>query len=85
MATYRQIGADLRNSGIATEVYLNKGDKLSKQLSYAAKQGFEFVVIGDMNHEIADGQITIRCMANSTQETISIVDVVKYLQSKLRQ
>ena len=56
----------LRDSGIATALYLGNDDNLRGQLAWAVKGGFPFVVIMGAN-ELAKGVVQLKDMSARTQ------------------
>ena len=67
MNDYLSLGAALREAGIATEVYFDKG-RLGDQLKYANRKGFKIAVIAGES-EFAAGQVKIKNLI-SGNETI---------------
>lgn len=64
----------LRSKGLEVSTWLEKNTKIEKQLKYADKKGFEFVVIigeNEMNKET----VTIKYMKEKTQKEIKISDL----------
>ena len=82
ISQYQEIGALLRGSRIKTEVYLNKTVKLSKQLEYANKKGYKYVIIAN-KYEFDENKVNVRDMSSSEQELINISDLVSYFKEKL--
>ena len=71
-STYRhslQLATQLRQKGIATEIYLET-DKLDKQLKSADRQGIPLVVILGPE-EIAQQTVTLKNLASGQQEKIA--------------
>ncbi len=65
-----KIIAKLREKGISAELYPESA-KLKKQFTYAEKKGIpNLVFFGEQ--EISDGNITVKNLENSEQETVSI-------------
>ncbi|MCW1969748.1 MAG: histidine--tRNA ligase [Anaerolineae bacterium] len=67
MADYLKIAASLREAGIATEVYFDKG-RLGDQLKYANRKGFKIAIIAGEN-EFAAGQVKVKNLITG-QETL---------------
>lgn len=67
MADYLKIAATLREAGIATEVYFDKG-RLGDQLKYANRKGFKVAIIAGEN-EFTAGQVKIKNLITG-QETL---------------
>ncbi len=67
----------LRENNIATELYPNL-DPLEKQLKYADKNGFAYVVIQGPD-ELAKGLVQLKDMKNRTSETLTIEKVIEML------
>lgn len=82
ISKYQEIGSMLRNVKIKTDVYLNKNVKLQKQLEYANKKKYKFVIIAN-KYEFNENNVLIRNMENRTQEKVNINDIVEYLRNKI--
>jgi histidyl-tRNA synthetase len=54
-----RLASELRQAGIACEVYLNPGDRLGKQFGYADKLGIPYAVVLGPD-EIAQGTVTVK-------------------------
>ncbi|MFZ2664150.1 MAG: histidine--tRNA ligase [Patescibacteria group bacterium] len=63
-----QISKALRNKGLNVQTWLEKNTKIDKQLKYADKKECKYAVIIGEN-EIKDNLVTIKNLANSSQET----------------
>jgi len=74
---YQSIATRLRSSGIKTDVYLNKNVKLPKQLDYANKKKYKYVIIAN-KYEFDEGEVVVRNMETSEQEKMKIGDLVNY-------
>lgn len=61
----------LRNSGINTEIYLDPGAKLDKQIKYADSKKIPFVVILGPK-EIEDKSVTVKNLTTGEQKTTKI-------------
>lgn len=69
----------LRASNINTEIYLNPQEKnLDKQLRYANRKGIPYVVFVGHN-EIIKNKFTLKNMLSSTQEELSIDQLIQKL------
>ena len=67
----------IRESGVATEVYTETQDKLGKQLTYANKNNFNYVVIiGEQ--EVNEGMITIKEMESGKEVKIQMGQLENY-------
>ena len=64
-----QVTSLLRNSGIATEIYINENDKLDKQLKYAGRNNFTWAVVIGPN-EVLKGSVVLKDLKSKKQETI---------------
>jgi len=66
-----RLASELRQSGIACEVYLNPGDRLGKQFGYADKLGIPYAVVLGPD-EIAQGTVTVKNLraAENNQQTV---------------
>lgn len=82
ISQYQEIGALLRNARIKTDVYLNKTVKLPKQLDYANKKGYKYVIIAN-KYEFNENNVNVRNMSSSEQELIKISDLVEYFNTNL--
>ena len=79
---HMEIGSMLRGKGIKTDVYLNKSTNLPKQLDYANKKKYKYVIIAN-KYEFEENSVAIRNMNEATQETVLISDIVDYLKDKI--
>ena len=66
---YLRMAAELRECGIATEVYLEKKG-LGDQLKYASKKGFKVAVIAGES-EFANGQVKLKNLVTSTETVVT--------------
>ena len=82
ISKYQEIGSMLRNAKIKTDVYLNKSIKLPKQLDYANKKKYKYVIIAN-KYEFDDNSVIIRNMEDATQEKVLISDIVEYFTDKM--
>lgn len=69
----------LRQANIATE-FFTEDSLLSKQLKYAARQGFEFVVITGMR-EVGRGKVIVKNLATSVQNEVKSTDIATYINN----
>lgn len=59
LANALQLTAELRDSGIVSEVYPQAGDKLGKQIKYAVEQGYPYaIIVGEQ--EVAEGKYQLK-------------------------
>lgn len=65
------IGEQLRNRGIACEVYPYDETQLKKQFEYADKKGIPYVAIIGPD-EVREGKVTLKDLAKRTQESLTI-------------
>ena len=73
-----KVAKDLRQAGVATELYPDMADKLAKQFKYASKKDIPFVlVIGE--EEQAKGLVTVKNMQTGEQQTITLDQVIDKL------
>jgi histidyl-tRNA synthetase len=79
---YLKIGAELRERGIATEVFLEKG-RLGDQLRYASRKGFRFAVIAGED-EFAAGQVKFKNLETAIESVCDRSDVANSLASLLK-
>ena len=82
ISKYQEIGALLRGERIKTDVYLNKTVKLPKQLDYANKKGYRYVIIAN-KFEFDENRVIVRNMETSEQETVNICDLFEHFSGKL--
>ncbi len=75
-----KVAHDLRQNGIATEIYPDQ-TKLKKQLDYANKKMIPFVIVIGSD-EMKDGLLTIKNMEKGEQEKLSLNEIVKQLKEK---
>ncbi len=66
-----EIANTLRQKGVNVQLWLDKNTKLDKQLKYADRKNIKFVVIVGES-ELNNKGITIKNLANQTQETKSL-------------
>jgi histidyl-tRNA synthetase len=74
------ITSSLRAEGINTEVYLDAGVKLDKQLKYADKKGIPYVVIQGPE-EVTKNVMKLKNMATKEQEELTVTEVIAKLQT----
>jgi histidyl-tRNA synthetase len=79
---YQEIGSVLRGAGIKTDVYLNKSTNLPKQLDYANKKNYKYVIIAN-KYEFDENCVAIRNMETASQEKVPINDIVEYFKDKV--
>lgn len=72
-----RIASKLREAGIATELYPDSDGKIGKQLGYASDRGAEYVVILGPD-EVAKGEVVIKRLADSRQETVLAAEIGDY-------
>ncbi|MBS1643510.1 MAG: histidine--tRNA ligase [Bacteroidetes bacterium] len=73
-----QIVQQLRNAGIAAEIY-PEAAKMDKQMKYANKRSFPYIIIaGEL--ELQKGQISLKDMRSGQQEMLSINEAIKSLK-----
>lgn len=66
-----EVAGALRTGGINTEVWLEPGAKLQKQLKYASRKGIPLVLIAGPD-EAAARRVTIKDMAKGSQEVVAL-------------
>ena len=72
------IAAQLRAAGISTLIYPDAA-KMKKQMDYANRKGVPFVAfVGES--EIKDGTVTLKNMADGTQQTLTIGEITEKLK-----
>ena len=82
ISKYQEIGTVLRGAGIKTDVYLNKSTNLPKQLDYANKKNYKYVIIAN-KYEFDENCVAIRNMEKASQEKVPINDIVEYFKDKV--
>lgn len=75
-----EIANKLRAQNINTELWIDPETKLDKQLKYADQKKIPFVIIIGPD-EAKNDQVTLKNMANQTQETLSLDEVTQKLTS----
>ncbi|MCL5004031.1 MAG: histidine--tRNA ligase [Patescibacteria group bacterium] len=74
------ISETLRKSGIKTELYLNDGDGLDKQIGYANRKEIPFVlIIGEK--EAKDGKVMVKNMATGEQTACGLTEMNQILDT----
>ena len=81
VSKYLQISNELRKSGIANEVFLEKKKTLKTQMKYADRKGFQYVLILGES-EIEKNAIQIKNMLSGSSEIIDIDKLVDFMVSK---
>ena len=72
-----KVSKELRDNNIVSEVYVEDG-KLGKKISYADKSGIPYVIlIGE--DEIKEEVLTLKNLKASTQEKLTIKEIIKKL------
>ena len=82
ISKYQEIGTVLRGAGIKTDVYLNKSTNLPKQLDYANKKNYKYVIIAN-KYEFDENCVAIRNMETASQEKVPINDIIEYFKDKV--
>ena len=77
MQDYLRLAADLRNIGVATEVFYEKKG-LGDQLKFANRKGFAYALIAG-GDEFAAGNVIVRKMADGTQTAIPQSDMARWV------
>ena len=78
MQDYLKIGAELREAGISTEVFLEKG-RIGDQLKYASRKGFACAVIAGGDEFLA-GVVKVKNLNAATEQAIPrerLIEAVK--------
>ncbi len=76
-----KIANQLRENNINTEIYLDLNSKLDKQLKYADAKGIPYAIILGPD-EISKQVIILKDLKNRTQQTLSLDEALKILQTK---
>lgn len=74
------LAAQLRESGIATEIY-HQHDKLKKQMKYADDKKIPFVILIGEN-ELKENKVTLKNMVSGEQKLIEAGEVISYLTTE---
>lgn len=75
-----ELTSKLRANNINTEVWLDPGSKLDKQLKYASLKGIPFVAIIGPD-EAKSSSVALKDLTNRSQETLPVEELVKKLQN----
>jgi len=70
---------DLRKAGINSELYPDAA-KMKKQMNYANNKGIPYVVLVGED-EMNSGLLTVKNMNDSTQENVTLVDLIKKINA----
>lgn len=73
-----EISSRLRSNNIATELWLDPESKLDKQFKYADKKGIPYVVVIGPE-EAKNNQVVLKNLKTSTQEKLSLNDLIDNL------
>ena len=71
-------GRLMRKAGVATLIY-PEAAKMKKQMDYANRQGVPFVAFVGEN-EMRDNTVTLKNMADGSQETLAVEALIDKLQ-----
>jgi histidyl-tRNA synthetase len=71
-----RVAGELRRGGVNTEIYLEPGAKLAKQLKYAERKEIPLVVVAGPD-EIKEGVVTLKDMAGKTQVRVKLEEIVQ--------
>ncbi len=69
-----EVANTIRNKGLEVSTWLEKNTKIEKQLKYADKKKFEYVIIIGEN-EIEKGTVIIKNMKEKTQSEVKVSDL----------
>jgi histidyl-tRNA synthetase len=75
-----EIFSQLTEAGVNAEIYLNKNDKLKKQLKFADRKNINFVLIQGPD-EIANKSVVIKDMKMGGQKEIKTAQLVTFLKN----
>jgi len=75
-----EISSLLRSNNINTEIWLDPTSRLDKQLKYADQKGIPYALIIGSN-EAEKGTVTLKNLADKSQETLSLDEAIKKLSS----
>ncbi len=73
-----EVAAQLRASGISTEVYPNQDEKLGKQFAYADKRQIPQVIVVGPN-EIKNKTVVLKSMESGEQTEMTVDDAIRML------
>jgi len=76
------VAKQIRSEGLSVEIYPDPSVRLANQLKYANKKQVPFVVIIGPD-EVKNNMVTLKNMAKETEETLSVEEVMKKLNSPL--
>lgn len=77
-----KLSQELRSKNIATEIYLEVGSKVDKQIKYADKKSVPFVALVGQN-EVKNNIVTLKTLVNGKQGEVNLRDLGKMLQENL--
>lgn len=84
-AAYAQrIARELRAAGVNTELWLEPGAKLQKQLKYAERKGIPQVVVAGPA-EAATGTANLKTLSTREQQTVALADLPRAVPAQLAQ
>jgi histidyl-tRNA synthetase len=72
----------LRNAGVNTELWLEPGSKLQKQMKYADRKGIPCVAVAGPDERAAD-EATLKIMATGAQQRVKLVGLPGVVQAAL--
>jgi histidyl-tRNA synthetase len=75
-----ELTSTLRRAGINTEVYVETGAKLDKQLKYADKKGIPYVVIAGPD-EVKRNTVKLKNMTTTKQEVLTVDKLIAKLRA----
>lgn len=73
-----EIATEIRNAGIATEIYFNEG-KIGKKFAYADKLGIPFVIVVGED-ELKSGKYKLKNMVTGEQEELELLQIIGSLK-----
>jgi len=76
-----ELFGQIQGLGVETELYLDPGAKLNKQLKYADRKGFSYALILGPE-ESKKNQVTVKDLAKGTQETLDRDALLTRLQDR---
>jgi histidyl-tRNA synthetase len=79
LADYLAIAGELREAGIATELY-TEPKKLGAQLKYADQKGFELAVIAGED-ELGRGEVQLKNLKTGEQRNVAKADLVSAIEA----
>ncbi|MDX9856835.1 MAG: histidine--tRNA ligase [candidate division Zixibacteria bacterium] len=81
LSSYLEILGELRNAGIASEIFVGETKNLTKQIKYGDRVGIPFAVIAGSN-EFDRGEVTVKNMAAGARVATDVSDREEWLRAE---